>query len=71
MMPASRKPVTDQLRDAIARAEKRGITRYQLSKRSGVSQQVLSNIVRGTTPRLDNAERIAAALGLRLIIKKS
>ncbi len=71
MMPARRKSVADQLRDAIARAEKRGITRYQLSQQSGVSQQVLSNIVRGTTPRLDTAEQIAEALGFRLIIKKS
>ncbi len=63
------KPLSEQLRDAI---EKAGITRYELSKISGVSQSTLSKFVLGTRPGLsfDAMDRVGLALGL-VIVKKS
>lgn len=64
------RPVADQLRTAIRRAERRGISRYQIAQRSGVSEAQLSRLVHGThLPRIDTAERMAKALGCRLIVK--
>jgi plasmid maintenance system antidote protein VapI len=55
------------LRDAIINAP---ITRYRLSKETGVSETVLSLFVnRKRTLRLDTAAKLAAALGLELRAK--
>jgi transcriptional regulator with XRE-family HTH domain len=52
------------LRNAIRDAESRGITRYRIAKVSGVDETNLSRIMAGQiVPRMDTAERIAAALG--------
>ncbi|HRK30286.1 MAG TPA: helix-turn-helix transcriptional regulator [Tepidisphaeraceae bacterium] len=59
----------DALRKAIATAEKRGVTRYQIAKLAGMPRSQLTRIAEGeTVPRLDTAERIAAVIGARLII---
>jgi len=56
--------IEEQLRQAILTA---GVSRYALSKASGVSQGVLSRFVHGErTVTMDTAARIAAALGLEL-----
>lgn len=62
-----RKPIADRLRAEIAKAEKRGITRSQIARDSGVSQATLSLFVNDPdrSIRLDFAERIAEAIGLR------
>ena len=67
-MPRPRKSVADHLRQAIRRDEKRGLTRYQISKASGVSQTTLSLFMAEPDRqlRLDVAERLAEALDLRL-----
>jgi DNA-binding phage protein len=60
---------TKQLLKAIRDAEKAGVTRYQISKLSGVSQGQLSRMMKlQQLPRLDTAERIAKALGMKLIL---
>ena len=65
-MPCKSTPIADQLRQIIHQAERQGITRYQLAKRSGVSEGQLSRLVHGeVSPRLDSADRIAKALGYR------
>ena len=62
------KPLSEQLRDAI---EKAGITRYELSKITGVSQPTLSKFVLRQRPGLsfDAMDRVGLALGL-VIAKK-
>ena len=61
------KSIVEQLRAAIAQAEKAGTTRYRLAKISGLSEAVLSRFVNGKTRlHLDTAETIAAALNLKL-----
>lgn len=63
------KPLSEQLRDAI---EKAGITRYELSKITGVSQSTLSKFILRQRPGLsfDAMDRVGQALGL-VIVKKS
>jgi len=60
--------LSDQLRTAI---EKAGITRYELSKKTGVSQSTLSKFVLGTRPGLsfDAMDRVGEYLGL-VIVKR-
>ncbi len=62
--------MADQLRDAVRRAERRGITRYRIAKESGVSQAQLTRLVHKTCGlQLSSAERLAKALGCRLIVQ--
>jgi transcriptional regulator with XRE-family HTH domain len=60
--------LSEQLRDAI---EKAGVSRYEISKATGVSQSTLSKFVLGTRPGLsfDAMDRIGEFLGL-VIVKK-
>jgi plasmid maintenance system antidote protein VapI len=61
---AIQRDIAEQLRQAILRA---GISRYALSKLSGVSQGVISRFVnrnRGLT--METGAKLAAALGLEL-----
>ena len=60
------KPLSEQLRDAI---EKAGLTRYELSKITGVSQATLSKFVLRQRPGLsfDSLDRIGLALGLVIV----
>ena len=63
-MPRRPKPIDQQLRDAIAQAERRGITRYRLAKLSGVAERNVGMIANGDTiPRLDTADKLVRALG--------
>ena len=67
-MPKTRS-IVEQLRKAIAQAERGGLTRYRLAKLSGVEQSVLSKLVRGMKGiQLATAEKIVAGLGKRLAI---
>ena len=63
-----RKNVADKLRAAIARAERKGMTRYRIAQVSGVSQCTLGRFVNDDDRqlRLDVAEAIAEAIGYRL-----
>jgi len=63
------KSVADDLRKAIARAERRGVTRYAIAKLAEMPRSQLTRIATGeTVPRLDTAARIAKAIGCGLII---
>jgi DNA-binding phage protein len=63
------KSVADDLRKAIARAERRGVTRYQIAKLAGMPQSQVGRIASGeSVPKLDTAERVAKAIGCRLTI---
>ena len=56
--------IQEQLRQAISQA---GISRYRLSKLTGVTQAVLSTFVnRKRSATMDTAAKLAMALGLEL-----
>ncbi len=56
-----------QLRAAIARAEDGGMSRYAIAKAAGLDHSAIRRVADGNViPRLDTAERIAAAVGCRL-----
>lgn len=63
------KRLSDQLRDAIEQAD---VSRYELSKATGVSQSTLSKFVLRQRPGLsfESMDRIGEYLGL-VIVKKS
>jgi transcriptional regulator with XRE-family HTH domain len=64
-MSKTKRTMTDVLRIAI---EESGVSRYQIAKDTGILQGSLSRFVRGETSlRLDNADRLAAYFGLRLV----
>jgi len=59
--------LSDTLRREIERSER---SRYALSRDTGINQSVLSRFVNGHTGlSLANADRLAEALGLRLVKK--
>ena len=55
--------ITEQIRQAIRDC---GMTRYRISKESGVSQSTLSKFMAGKGMRCDMIDRIAPVLGLRI-----
>ena len=67
-MTNRRKSVADQLRKAIAKAERKGMSRREIARLAGVSTPIVTLIM--TNPdrhiRLDTAEKLAGALGKRL-----
>ena len=59
--------IVAELRQAIAQAEKSGKSRYRIAKDAGIRYPMLRRLADGeNVPRLDTAEKIAAAIGLRL-----
>ena len=64
------KPAHERLAAAIAKAERRGVTRYAIARDSGVGKQTVTRIAEGrVVPRLDTAEKIAGVLGLAIDIR--
>ena len=64
------KGIAHELRRAIRQVEKRGLTRYQIAKAAGMPQSQVGRIASGESiPKLDTAERIALAIGYRLILR--
>lgn len=59
--------IVDQLRAAIAAAEGRGMSRRRIALAAGMRVTNVTRIVTGENrPRLDTAERVAAAVGASL-----
>lgn len=48
----------------------RGISRYRLSKISGVPAQTIQNYINGVHPTLEKADRLLQALGATMTIGK-
>ena len=64
------RPITEQFKAAIAKAERRGMTRYAIGKLSGVGRGNLSRYCSGEiVPKLDTAEKIIKAIGGRIVIE--
>lgn len=62
--------IVNELRKAIAKSEKLGLTRYRIAKATGLSQAMLSRFMAGeNVPKLDTAQRIAHAIGRRLVLE--
>lgn len=61
--------LSEQLRAAIEKAD---VSRYEISKATGVSQSTLSKFVLGTRPGLsfDAMDRVGEYLGLVLVKKQ-
>ncbi len=66
----SKKPTTvsERLRAAILNGDE---TRYALAKRSGIGEPVLSKFMAGAGLNLETVDRLAEALGLELIEKRT
>ncbi len=64
--------ITMTLSDSIRKAiESSGMSRYELAKRSGVSEAALSRFVRGIMElKTDSLDKLAGPLGLRLVVKR-
>lgn len=61
--------IVDELRQAIAKTEKGGVTRYAIAKRAGITQIMLARIADGTRGmKLETAEKIADALDFQLTL---
>jgi len=61
--------LSEQLRRAIAKAERRGVTRYRIAKTSGLTESQVKRIAEATNvPMIDTAARLADAIGLRLAL---
>ncbi len=61
--------IVQELQRAIRAAGKSGTTRYKIAKMTGLSEGALSRFMAGTRlPRIDTAERIAAAVGKRIVL---
>jgi DNA-binding phage protein len=61
--------IAEQLRRAIARAEKKGLTRYRIARLASMTESQVKRVAEAVTcPRLDTAARLADAIGLRLAL---
>lgn len=61
--------IVEQVRRAIAQAEKRGMTRGAIAKAARMPRSQMGRIASGeNAPRLDTAEKILRAIGMRLTI---
>lgn len=66
-MASKSKSVSDQLRDAILRADK---SRYQIAKETGLSQALLSRFVNHVTDlSAPTMETVAACIGQRIVLE--
>ena len=63
--------ISEQLRKALMRAEKRGETRYKIAQESRVNYTILARFLDGErTIKLPTADRLADYLGLELRAKQ-
>jgi len=63
------KSIADELRQVIAEAEKRGMTRYAIAKAAKMPRSQMTRIASGENiPKLDTAERIVGVIGYKLAL---
>jgi transcriptional regulator with XRE-family HTH domain len=64
--------IGEQLRQAIAQAERRGMTRAQVAILSGMTDSQIKRVAEGESrPRIDTAARIAHVIGYRIELVKA
>ena len=59
---------SDQIRKAI---DASGMTRYQISKATGIAQSTLSRFMAGHAMSTDVLDALAPVLGLSIVVKRS
>ena len=65
------RPIVEQLKTTVRRAEKRGISQYRLAEIAGVHRGQITRLMHGTvSPRLDTAEKIARAAGCEFVVRQ-
>ena len=62
------KPTIEIIRECI---EKKGLSRYEISKRTGIDQTVLFRIVRGGNCMSDTADKLLKLFGYEVKKKKT
>jgi DNA-binding phage protein len=63
------KSIEDELRRAIAQAERRGMTRYAIARAAKMPRSQMTRIATGeNVPKLDTAERVAQVIGYKLAL---
>jgi len=63
-----KKPISDQLRDAIRNAT---VSRYRLAAESGIDESTISRFLNGKGGlSIEGLDRIADCLGLRLVVPR-
>ena len=69
IMPGMKtKPLSEQLRRAVLASE---LSRYQIWKRTGIAQSVLSRFVAGTVGiSLETVDLLAECIGARLVVDR-
>jgi DNA-binding phage protein len=61
--------IAEQLRKAIAQAGRRGKSLYRIARETGLTGGALSRLMAGTRlPTIDTAQRVAHAVGKRLVL---
>jgi DNA-binding Xre family transcriptional regulator len=65
--------VIERLMAAIRDAESRGVTRYQLSQRTGIPQSTLSRLMNGQRESLkvETVETLCRELGFELVMRRT
>ena len=64
-----KKPISEQIRDAISNAE---VSRYRISKETGISEPVLSRFLKGKAGiSLDTLDTLGEYLGLDITTRKT
>lgn len=58
-------PLSRQVREAVTNS---GLSRYRISKLSGVSESILSRFMHGEGLSLENLDALAGVLGLRIVV---
>lgn len=64
----AKKPLSDQLREAIARS---GKTRYRIHKQTGIAESQLSRFVNDSSVGLSlrNIDKLCECIGVELVLK--
>ena len=62
------KPTIEIIRDCI---KKRGLSRYEISQKTGVSQTILYRIIRGGDCMSDTADKLLALFGYEVRKRKT
>ena len=66
---AKKQPLSEWLRRAVKQAD---LTRYEISKRTGIAQSILSRFVnQGAGLSLDSIDKLCDCLGLELASEKT
>ena len=68
-MAKKQQSIAEELRRAIAQAERRGLTKYAIAKAAKMPRSQMTRIASGeNVPKVDTAARIAQVIGYKLAL---